>query len=284
MKYSSPLYLAHDPDHPDRSVKDRILSILVAEWSDGFELWRTIQPYQSYSYQGPLFDDHLLFDLVHPLISQTGKMQNIYETPVGERMKIETPSRFDKKKYGNLLDKIRWALWRLGLIEEGASPLPQSMRPTNDNPWIGRFKGWTEDEVFADAKRLEQLFFLKGLPLSIGEELFADGTEVQLASVSSGQILFQLWRPVGRRGTFQAAEKILPDLPSFVEWVMRKTKSTIVLPRSEAIEWWDAHCERGELTVPDEELEVLEMLGEPLPYVWEAERLAEWAAERWGDR
>lgn len=50
----------------------------------------------------------------------------------------------------------------------------------------------------------------------------------------------------------------------------------------EAREVWYRHAAvPGELAMPRDEAEVYELTGEPLPYAWDNQKLAAWAAERW---
>lgn len=42
----------------------------------------------------------------------------------------------------------------------------------------------------------------------------------------------------------------------------------------------ESHEVKGELTVPDDELEIYRMLGEKLPFLWPDEEFLSWAEER----
>lgn len=48
-------------------------------------------------------------------------------------------------------------------------------------------------------------------------------------------------------------------------------------------DWIGAQLDPGTFSVPQEELEVYSLLGEPLPYLWEDSKLLEWASSQDGD-
>ncbi len=58
-------------------------------------------------------------------------------------------------------------------------------------------------------------------------------------------------------------------------------RAFLVLAEPEYSAWFEKNTKVGRFSLPDDELELYDMLGEPVPYLWPSDRLAEWAAERW---
>ncbi len=85
----------------------------------------------------------------------------------------------------------------------------------------------------------------------------------------------------------QSAPRGAWTLTSLIDWLgvgldddEMETQGLLVFPPDEFERWFEGHTLVGELSISREEVEVLDLLGEALPYLWSAERLRAWAEER----
>lgn len=284
--------------------------VRISTWPDGSELWRVLRsPTLPRSVAGRGI---LRLRFVHRGYPETmGYVENAYPAPDGSMFQVEIPSlKFDPSKVRDLLDKERWVLPMLGLLSPGVSPLPTTVTTSEDNPWIGSFKGRTVEEVRADAADAD--LFLSRQPMQHVDPilvrrpyLFADethllrvfvGMDVQRHSTLLPRPLyeFELLRPIdGTLGPrWQTVAKCgSRTVAGIVDWMMDREPlhrgelqhpSWRVLPAADAEAWWQQGSDPGSLTLPADEVEVYRLVGEKLPLLWPFEQAERWAIERWG--
>lgn len=82
-----------------------------------------------------------------------------------------------------------------------------------------------------------------------------------------------VWGEGGVVGSVEAA--------TLEEVVDKSLRAALVLPESERLSWEAEHVLRGSFVLPSpDELEVFQLLGEPLPFWWGNERFYHWLWER----
>jgi len=215
---------------------------------------------------------------------------------------------------------LRWVLAKLSLITVGATPLPTSLFPHEEDPYVGRFQAATFEEALRDAdevdRKIEKLSSSGSGTGScfVGSDLFAPGTKATVEWKNDRKIRSLVVQDVGgtrnrrrERDVDHVFELDLRWLSSFVEkmqslygspsdarppltsarwrtsWPTRSTtRSFMVLPQEDADRWWAENTESGRLSLPEDEVGLFSLLGENLPYLWDDDHLRQWATDRWG--
>lgn len=285
------------------SLLDRVLRVRIATWSDGYEAWRFIQSIGGQRHAiGPLAETPEIV-LYHPSHGTVRMASYMPQTLLG-KIRLSSSTRPEESVSR---DKLRWLMVRMGMIRPGASPIPESSTiAERNNPYIGRFKGRTLDEVRADAADVDLWLSRqpeKHLePIRIGSPLFADRTELwrsfveeerQTHSTIPARFRYDwaLYRQTGedslQRVVTTGGRTLASLIPFFMDresaWKENKPMhpSWRVLPLDDAEQWWRDHSTEGQLTIGADEVEVLQLLGEALPWFWSPERVSLWAIERW---
>lgn len=100
---------------------------------------------------------------------------------------------------------------------------------------------------------------------------------------ATGEMCYEIMRN-NRRGSFvhvddwsghsvSALLRWLSDPTTHLQWS--------VLDEAGFESWFQQATSPGELSLPSEEIDIYELTGEPLPYVWNNRLLSVWAKERW---
>lgn len=303
-----------DPDWSDEArelpLERRVLRVRVATWPDGTRVDRMMSRSDDRSRQRFKFSSTGLPRPGVEVTSVSFGTVDVEIPTVVESHRFHPDAPAARTQFQAPYDHLRWFVVRMGLQQPLGSPVPLSKRPTRDNPWVGRFKGRTVDEVRADAAEVDR--WLTTQPEDAVEvaihhpRLFADDTWLvrrfegwQLewderhdsALPNRPLYRFELQRPAGPSRWDTVVTTRARTVSDLVDHYMdrvsvfegkRQHEDWAVLPLDEAVLWWDEHTKAGSFTVPDDELEVFSLLGEPMPWLWPDERLARWALDRWG--
>lgn len=265
---------------PGQPPEDRVLRVRVASFPSplglpDLDLWRFVR-----RASGSAFDRvRLTFRRALPGGGDQG--QWYYRTLELPGLYVDVD--FDSAAEVEVVRAMRWAAPLLGLVDGKKGPLlGPLLRDGRDavDPYLGRFRGRTIEEVLADAEavdaRLQEgdadLVFDRGMRLSRRK-----------TGDSSGPwwtwTVYEPWtdQPLGSVTSFGS-------VASVVRWMMdlRAHPSFVVLPAEELDRWWSENSRAGKLSVSEDELEVYRVLGERLPYLWPADEVSRWAIERWG--
>lgn len=128
--------------------------------------------------------------------------------------------------------------------------------------------------------------------LSKGSLLFEiedDDPDREVSDPSKRQGPAGIYTMTVSRSRGSAASMIARHVPSrklsghTLSWLMDLTghPSWAVLPKDDAERWWDDHVRVGRLAMDEDERQVYGLVGEPLPFVWESDKLRTWAETRW---
>lgn len=227
------------------------------------------------------------------------------------RMQIGDASSFER-----FAPQWRWLLVRLGLVPFGASPLRGVGGDIAEraDPWIGRFV-FSVSHLMATAlsldRRLENVrrtasewesLFGRVLPrldkdltadvdFFLSGPILADGASIQYGPTHddvfhrTGTFHLELKRRMGpgSNATIWVSNWEGRNLVDLLRWLQDPAEHPHwqVLESDAWEEWFRRNSPPGELALPEDEVQVLELIGEALPYAWDNERLSAWAEARW---
>lgn len=267
-----------DPDEP-LPPEDRVMRVRIATFrSFGLEdmiLWRFIR-----RTAGEAFDHvRLTFRCRDSYGQRISRDFGEFGTP--DYVEVDHDADFVSEQ--RTVRAMRWVMPLLGLAEPFAGPLPKTAPVSIQNPYIGRFRGRTVEEVLESATDLDRKDRKFGLPLNItlGSELFEGETRLARKKTATG--LFQ-WGLLGPRygEVIDSSFSENPSIFSFVSRTIGAHHPTFVVLPSDLLElWWKENSTTGDLSVPLEEVELYRALGEKVPYLWPASEVSRWAVERW---
>ncbi len=196
---------------------------------------------------------------------------------------------------------LRWAMVELGLAKPFQmlplqTPHGTDLDPTPNNPFIGRFRGRTTEEVkdllAAYDRQISTLS--PGYIQILADDLFENNAEIWLHRIHTGEIdLLAQWKRLDGLVRDLAGRRF-PTLVSALPWFMgdhlpegaivfdpvARSPSWRYLPTDDAERWWVENTRPGKLELPADEVELYQMLGEPIPFLWPDDHLLDWLTER----
>lgn len=271
----------------------------VASWDDGLSLWRT-------ALTGDFYFESTETKTTPTEISRfCGRSFHRWSV---------VPRRVDGRiDHSGVTAHFRWIIRALGL-DRNPSFIPFETRsrgvwtvdsPTIQNPWIGRFRGRTHEEVLQDALDSEEIVDAyrrkwgekNDWSVKVAEPLFPEGgasivtVHSRVQAVEGHAETYVRVFSGGELGTVELGARFDVSYDEPLHEIVRtlenvyadspKHRSWYVLPQDDADAWWRDHSVAGRLSMPDEEVALHEALGEELPYLWPTASFVEWATSRW---
>lgn len=264
-----------------------INEVLVASWGDGISLWRV----DIRSIRVPTFSFR---SEVTPYVSYEDYFVNAQDQQILVLLPSVVGRRVEGREiYAGAYAHLRWMLTAFGLISVGQTPLPLSGGaagiPTPQNPYVGRFRARTVDEVAADLAALDRKLISEGMlhrelnpKIPFYErDLSDDGTTLWIRKFERSvkvQICGpgEMWSKEDKLwGEFSSLQAALPwfmgtDPNKKPDW------AHLAMPQDDADQWWRDNTAEGKLSLEDDEVETYRLLGEKLPYLWPANAFLAW--------
>ncbi len=275
-------------------VDDKVSDVLVMTFVDGVTMWRHGLSARPGPDVRPAFSFRGCDGRTPSWRYASDDRVRVSESTVIDVLRPTVLRRADgREAVGGTTPHFRSALVALGVLRPFQTHVPflADDSLTAQNPYVGRFAGRDVNEVLPLLRALE--IEVRSMPPRhvkiVREPLFCDGTSMWLQAPEPRKALsVQIRRDpewVGARDVsgawkeFFALEEALPWLMGTLD----RGRAWRVLPQDDAEVWWsDYMTVEGEPSVPVEEIELYQMLGEQIPWFWSSEAFVPWATERWG--
>lgn len=277
--------------NPDGSVR----AVLVAEWED-LRVWRILHGNRMIRLEMWNPSDPISMSEALSTIGNTDRFLFSGPPAHSHPYTVAFVSLSDACHFGRdrrVIDQMRWLLHRMGVLE-WYQPVCANFSPSFD-PAITWFRDLEASKAMAadldrrmrhDRMRLDRVHLFDHDAKEWSKSIF--GTESIQLDISwdpwrnfrfSPTLVVRLW------DHGHASRERMPDQDSFSSCLdllfslsERRSESLIVFAdRQKAREWFESRLVPGQLSISEEEVEMFQLLGEPLPYLWSEEDLSSWA-------
>lgn len=275
---------------PDGSIR----AVLVAEWAD-LQVWRVLHGNRQIRLEMWSPSDPLSMSEALSTIGNTDRLfftgPPLHPPPyILSFVSLSDACHYEKDR--RVIDQLRWLLHHLGVLD-WYQPVCARFSPSHD-PAIAWFRDLNASKAVAvdldrrmchDRMRLDRVHLFDH-DAKEWSKLILEPEPFRV------DISWDPWRNFKFSSTLSVAlwdgsstQERMPDQDSFSSFLdflsspgLESPGRTLIFSdQQKAREWFESRLVPGQLSISEEEVEMFQLLGEPLPYLWSEEDLSSWA-------